>query len=508
MTTNEKFFSNFTKAMPQVSRAAEINSDTGNVLWTFPSHDGRSRRGRELGQKLIALAFGADALVIISALLLTFYIRFETPLRTWGTDAKPEIIDYLGYIMLASVFYLGMLCYGGVYDHRHLLKLRAVTAPIIKWSVAWVGLILLASFLVRFQPPISRVFCVMAWLITPSMLILWRSIFRLILARTSAASALRLRVVFVGWNQYAAHLARNFDRSHGLAYHVIGYIHGHADEKADPAIAYMGSIEEAERIISSIPIDILILADLEYDRQRILHLASVCEREMIEFKVVPSYFQILVSGLHLETANGVPVLGVSRLPLDRIVNRTFKRLVDIAGGTVGLILSLPLICMFGAIVYFESPGPIFYRQRRSGRNGKPFDIVKIRSMRLDAENDGKVGWTVQDDPRRLRIGAFMRKWNIDEIPQFWNVLKGDMSLVGPRPERPELVATFKHDIPHYNARHNAKPGITGWAHVHGLRGNTDLSERINYDLWYMENWTVTLDFQIMGMTFLKHQNAG
>ena len=250
MTTNEKLFSNFPKAMPQVSRAAEVDSDTRNVLWTFPAHDGRSRRGRELGQKLIALAFGADALVIISALLLTFYIRFETPLRTWGTDAKPELIDYLGYIMLASVFYLGMLCYGGVYDHRHLLKLRAVTAPIIKWSVAWVGLILLASFLVKFQPPISRVFCLMAWVITPGMLILWRSIFRLILARTSAASALRLRVVFVGWNQYAAHLARNFDRSHGLAYHVIGYIHGHADEKADPAIAYLGSIEEAERIVS------------------------------------------------------------------------------------------------------------------------------------------------------------------------------------------------------------------------------------------------------------------
>ena len=128
-------------------------------------------------------------------------------------------------------------------------------------------------------------------------------------------------------------------------------------------------------------------------------------------------------------------------------------------------------------------------------------------MRLDAENDGKVGWTFQDDPRRLRIGAFMRKWNIDEIPQFWTSLKG-ISVWSTRPERPELVATFKHDIPHYNARHNAKPGITGWAQVHGLRGNTDLSERINFDLWYMENWTLTLDFQIMGMTFLKHQNAG
>jgi exopolysaccharide biosynthesis polyprenyl glycosylphosphotransferase len=289
---------------------------------------------------------------------------------------------------------------------------------------------------------------------------------------------------------------------------VVGYIHGHANEHADPSIAYLGSIEEAERIISSIPIDILILADLEYEGGQILNLAGACEREMVEFKVVPSYFQILVSGLHLETVGGIPVLGVGRLALDRIVCRAFKRTVDLAGAMVGLLLSLPIICTFGTLVYLESRGPIFYRQRRSGRNGKPFDIIKIRSMRLDAEGNGKAGWTVQNDPRRLRIGTFMRRWNIDEVPQFWNVLKGEMSLVGPRPERPELVATFKREIPHYNARHNAKPGITGWAQVNGLRGNTDLAQRINYDLWYMENWSPILDFQIMCMTFFKHHNAG
>jgi exopolysaccharide biosynthesis polyprenyl glycosylphosphotransferase len=362
--------------------------------------------------------------------------------------------------------------------------------------------------MVKFQPPVSRVFCVMAWVITPSVLVIWRSAFRLVIGRSSVAAGLRLRVVFVGWNQYAAHLGQSFGRSHGSAYQAIGYIHGHANEQVDPSITYLGSIEEAERIISSVAVDILILADLDYERERIMHLANACEREMVEFKVVPSYFQILVSGLHLETISGIPVLGGNRLPLDLIVNRAIKRAIDVAGGIVGLFLSVPVICIFGAIVYAESPGPIFYRQRRSGRNGKPFDIIKIRSMRLDAEGDGNVGWTVQNDPRRLRIGAFMRRWNVDEVPQFWNVLKGEMSLVGPRPERPELVATFKHDIPHYNARHNAKPGITGWAQVNGLRGNTDLAERINYDLWYMENWSLILDFQIMCMTLFKHRNAG
>jgi exopolysaccharide biosynthesis polyprenyl glycosylphosphotransferase len=501
MSINENLFARKVVSEDRVAEARKL-------LWRFPVRDERAPRSRELGQQIVAVTFVVDFLLILSGLLLSFYIRFQTPIREWGINSRPALGDYLGYIILASVVYVGMLGYGGVYDHRNLLKSRLVTARILKWSVAWVGLILLASFMVKFEPPVSRVYCVMAWVITPSILVIWRSVFQLLLIRTSALSALHQRVVFVGWNQHSAHLARNFIHSPGSGYQVVGYIHGHADERTEISIPYLGAIDEAERIISSVGIDILILADLDYDRERILELADACEREMVEFKVVPSYFQILVSGLHLETISGIPVLGVSRLPLDRIVSRAIKRAVDIVGGTVGLLLSLPIIFFFGAIVYCESPGPIFYRQRRSGRNGKPFDIIKIRSMRLDAERDGKVGWTVQNDPRRLRVGAFMRRWNIDEVPQFWNVLKGEMSLVGPRPERPELVSRFKHDVPHYNARHNAKPGITGWAQIHGLRGNTDLAERINYDVWYMENWSLILDFQIMAMTFFKRQNAG
>ena len=253
---------------------------------------------------------------------------------------------------------------------------------------------------------------------------------------------------------------------------------------------------------------IVILSDLDCMRSEIVALANVCEKEMVQFKVIPSYFQILVSGLHLETVNGVPVLGVSQLPLDKLPNIVLKRTIDIVGAIAGLILCvLPLISIFAAIVYLESPGPIFYRQRRLGQRGMEFDIIKIRSMRLDAEKDGQPGWTTANDPRRLKIGAFMRKWNIDEVPQFWNVLKGEMSLVGPRPERPELILNFKEEIPHYNARHNVKPGITGWAQTKGLRGDTDLTERIKCDLWYLENWNVLLDFQIMFMTFVKNDNA-
>jgi len=236
-------------------------------------------------------------------------------------------------------------------------------------------------------------------------------------------------------------------------------------------------------------------------------LANLCEREMIQFKVIPSCFRVFVSGLTLETIAGTPVLGVTRLPLDDTLNVLIKRAVDVVGATVGLLLSAPIIAIFSAIFWLESPGGIFYCQRRWGCNGVPFDIIKIRSMKLNAERGTGAQWCVKDDPRRLKVGAFMRRWNIDELPQFWNVLKGQMSLVGPRPERPELIAEFKHQIPHYNSRHHSKPGMTGWAQVNGLRGDTDLGERIQCDLWYLENWSLWLDLKIMLLNFFKRDNA-
>jgi len=184
-----------------------------------------------------------------------------------------------------------------------------------------------------------------------------------------------------------------------------------------------------------------------------------------------------------------------------------KRLVDITGGLFGLVISAPVITAFALLVKMESPGAAFYRQVRVGRGGRPFHIIKIRSMRADAESENGAQWAEEDDARRLKIGALMREWNVDELPQFWNVLKGDMSLVGPRPERPEFTKDFKHSVEYYNVRHTVKPGMTGWAAVNGWRGNTDLNERIRFDLDYIERWSLIFDCYIMLLTFLRNKNA-
>ena len=318
---------------------------------------------------------------------------------------------------------------------------------------------------------------------------------------------LQQRTIVVGWNEDALDLERRFAANPEEAFEILGWVAtGHDLPSKGSSIRCLGHVNELESVLTRHPADVVILADLSGPRQQSIEIANLCEREMIGFKIIPSCFRVFQSGLRLESVAGTPILGVSRLPLDNSFNVFVKRLVDIVGGLVGLALSLPLIAIFGGIVWLESRGPIFYRQRRVGANGRSFEIIKIRSMRLDAEKNG-AQWCKQDDPRRLRIGEFIRKHNIDEVPQFWNVLKGDMSLVGPRPERPELIANFKHEVPHYNARHHAKPGMTGWAQVNGLRGDTSLVDRVKADLWYLENWNPLLDFHIMLMTFFKRDNA-
>ena len=465
-------------------------------------------RDKALPDRLVVATLICDTVVIVYGLIFSFWIRFHTPLRDYGIPTSPELRDYASYIALGAVALIVMLMNFGIYERNALLRYRFVSLQTVKaclwWSLAFLSL----SLILRFAPPISRLYVTAAGILTTGALLGWRWLLHRYLARSFVAVNLPQRILFVGWTKEAEGLAREFEEDPASAYQLVGYIASKGSRFSRSATTrLLGEYGDLVEVMREKAIDMVILTDVNGMKGDIVRLANTCEREMVDFKIVPSYFQILVSGLHLETVSGVPILGVSRLPLDRSVNIFIKRVVDIVGALVGLTLSVPIMAVFGAIVYWESPGPIFYRQRRLGRNGLEFDILKIRSMKLDAEGDGKVGWSTKDDPRRLRIGEWMRRLNIDEVPQFWNVLKGEMSLVGPRPERPELIRNFKHEIPHYNARHNAKPGITGWAQVNGLRGDTDLGERIKCDLWYLENWSAMLDFQIMFMTFVRNKNA-
>jgi exopolysaccharide biosynthesis polyprenyl glycosylphosphotransferase len=473
------------------------------------AHASVHRRTRTADMALAAAVIG-DSAAILVALMLGFWIRFRSGWITFGSHAElSKVTDYLTLIGVGVTFLLGAFVYLGVYDLQNVLRFRRVALRIFKASTFWLFAYLGISLALKFTPPISRIFVLSSYLLCLITLLSWRWIFHKLLQIEAVARNLRQRVLFVGWHTEADRLVQaiHSDRSH--PYDFLGWIGG-LKSTTQPVddIHRVGEYSDVARILDRDQIDIVILADPDMPSNAVVELSNQCEKKFVQFKKIPSYFQILISGLHLETISGVPVLGVSRLPLDGVINRMIKRFIDVIGALVGLFISAPIIAICGVCIYFQSPGPIFFAQERIGRRGDRFRMYKLRSMVLDADKTDHLNQsTLRQDPRVLKCGAFLRKWNLDELPQFWNVLKGDMSLVGPRPERTFHSHRLSNEIPHYNARYTTKPGMTGWAQIHGLRGDTDLEARVAYDLYYLENWSLLLDIQIMIQTFFRRENA-
>ncbi len=319
------------------------------------------------------------------------------------------------------------------------------------------------------------------------------------------------RIAFVGWNKRLGSALLGLADSLPKLHTMVGYFANESRPDlrppAESGYREIGRLGDLENLLISTKVTTLVVDQNAVTPDELRNMAAICADQMVNFRIIPSAFDIWAARLTVRIFRGVPVIGIKDLYHDRFWNRMLKRAVDIVGSLVGLALSAPIIAALAIIIRRESPGPVFFRQTRLGLRGKPFEIIKLRSMRVDAEQQKGAVWAVENDPRRLKIGAFMRKWNLDELPQFWNVLKGEMTLVGPRPERPNFVEEFRDSVRYYNLRHSCKPGVTGWAAVHGLRGNTSLEDRLDFDLYYIENWSLMLDFKIMLMTLAPPKNA-
>jgi exopolysaccharide biosynthesis polyprenyl glycosylphosphotransferase len=440
-------------------------------------------------------------------------------LREW--QRMGAIFDARHHIMIGPMLSTWSISGGAVftwimlmlktYDNANLYRmqrlLKNLLRSIVLWSVAiwaYIGLFQITDF----TPRIGVLYCTVALF---GFLGLWRLTAFTFLIQPRVKERVSSKAIVVGWNDTVSRLHKAMRHDLAQLHEIIGCVpspSGHFGARPPPQLAVLGDYAALPQIAAECNANSIILADCSCSAHDIQRLAAYCQRELLGFKmIVPEYFPALSSALQVETVSGVPLLGVSKLPLDRTRNRVIKRMVDVCGAIVGLVLSAPIVLLFMVLVYLESSGPVIYRQRRTSRAGRTFFICKIRSMQVNAEAATGAVWCKKGDDRRLRVGAFMRKYNIDELPQFWNVLRGDMSLVGPRPERPELIERFKGEIPNYNARHEVRAGLTGWAQIHGLRGDTDLTKRVEADLHYLENWSLMLDFYCMIATFFKIQNA-
>jgi exopolysaccharide biosynthesis polyprenyl glycosylphosphotransferase len=470
-------------------------------------------------KKYFTLAiFIGDLLVGLLGLAVGYWLRFRLVVAHFGSPSWPIVYDegghsfkdYLGLIMFGSTLLSGTYLAYGLYELKNLLRFKFSVFMIARAILLWLALYLGLSLVLKFDPPISRLYAIGSAFAVFMVSVVWRFVVLRLIRSTRLSYRLAKRVSFLGWSPAADRLAKVLREDPEHAYLFVGYISEDVDlstQSLPPDLKNIGTLLDIDQVLRCNNIDVLIRADVSTDVDRLIGICNACDRQMVEFKMIPTRFHSMITGLHVENIIDVPVLGVAEGPLERPLNRVAKRIIDIFGAVVGLILSVPIVVVFGVLVYLESPGPILYRQKRVGRHGRTFDILKIRSMRLDAESQGGAQWAKKNDDRRLRVGALMRETNIDEVPQFWNVLRGEMSLVGPRPERPELISRFQFEIPHYNARHSVKPGITGWAQVNGWRGDTDLTERIRYDLYYIEKWTLLGDFVIMLRTVFSRTNA-
>ncbi|HEX8173378.1 MAG TPA: undecaprenyl-phosphate glucose phosphotransferase [Thermoanaerobaculia bacterium] len=342
------------------------------------------------------------------------------------------------------------------------------------------------------------------------LVILGRTIVRTVVTRRHRSGKDLDRVLIAGNGELArAVLERMESHRERLGFRVVGYLaNGHDGEL--PGLPRLGSVDDAEEVVKAHAIEHVFVALPHASSQAMASLLDRLVRNCIAIHVVPDLLQFMVLRSRVEDLDGLPTINLSETPLDVGWSRFIKRAFDLAVAAAALVLLSPVMLLVALAIWLEDRGPALYRQVRMGLDGKPFEILKFRSMRVGAESATGAVWAEKNDPRRTRVGRFIRAWSLDELPQLWNVLVGDMSVIGPRPERPEFVEQFRAELPHYMLRHKVRAGMTGWAQVHGWRGNTSIRMRIEHDLYYIENWSLLLDLKILCMTVLhglRHENA-
>lgn len=311
-------------------------------------------------------------------------------------------------------------------------------------------------------------------------------------------------ILLVGYSRAAEEYINKIKANPEWGYEVCGILDDHVPVGAVyKGVQVTGEIDALNAILPENRLDEIGITLSLSDYDRLESIVNICEKSGVHTKFIPDYNSVIPSRPYLEDLDGLAVVNIRRVPLNNMANMLIKRLVDIVGALVAIILSSPFMLAAAISVKATSRGPLIFKQERVGLHNKPFQMYKFRSMEVQSSADEKKGWTTKNDPRVTKVGRILRSTSIDELPQFFNVLKGDMSLIGPRPERPLFVEKFKEEIPRYMIKHQVRPGITGWAQVNGYRGDTSIKKRIEYDLYYIENWSMTFDLKILFLTVFK-----
>ena len=434
----------------------------------------------------------------VSAVFLGFYFAYEIRFFSAATQVFPitKGIPTLGLYLYATIFVCAVwiFIFGLMGHYRRRSPSSFDRFYEVFRGVSAGSLIIIASTFFFRGESFSRLVMGFGWVINILLIFMIREIiyhFELSMLRKGYGVK---RAIFLGSERNGFDLYDKLAKQPAWGIEPVGFL-----SDSDLEYPVLGRVDQFDEIIRKNHVDMLIFNLAAEKRELVANIVISNENLDVEYMISPDVMGMFTSRSISGQIEGIPVLRWGRTPIEGY-SRTLKRLFDLLFSGLGIIILSPLILLIAVFVKLDSRGPVFFKQHRIGRNGREFMMVKFRSMKFETENPNGRGWTVKNDPRRTRVGRFIRRYSLDELPQLFNVFIGHMSLVGPRPEQPDYVRQFKDDIPQYFQRHKVKSGITGWAQVNGLRGDTSIKERTRYDLYYVENWSLIFDIKIILLT--------
>ena len=447
-----------------------------------------------------------DAVVICFAFFQAYELRLNT---TYPPLVNPPLFrQYQGMLLIHVLTLIVTFLLSRLYHQKAgTSRFDKFYGIFVAVSIGTVMAMAFTSFAYKNELDYPRLMVVYAWLLT----IVLVTVGRLFVDTIEANYRARFpqRVLIVGAGDAGRMILQSIQQSPGLGYQAVGFVDDTPGRQECGGMAVLGRTSELGRIVRELGVEQVILGLPNVEHGQLLDIISQCESARVTVKVFPDFFQIMASEVNIDDLNGIPLLTIRDTTL-RGWRLVVKRAMDLLVSAVGLVVVSPFMMLIALLIKLDSPGPVLFAQERMGLDAKKFMMIKFRSMRVDAEAETGPIWATKDDPRKTRIGALLRRSSLDELPQLVNVLLGEMSLVGPRPERPVFVEQFSQVIPRYMDRHNEKGGMTSWAAANGLRGDTSIVERTKYDVWYIENWSLLLDIKIIFMTLLnlgKDENA-
>lgn len=446
---------------------------------------------------MVIIDAAITAASFMSAYFFKFYILNDGP----GIGVLPAT-DYLELLVFIVPVYMLIYSSCGVYTPKRTIRRRFEIYGILKANTVGIVALIIGLYMIVREFNVSR--SVMALFYFFNIVI--TSCFRLALRkglRTIRKKGYNLKhILIVGYSRAAEEYIDRLTDNPQWGYVACGILDNNIPAGTSyRGVKVLGSLGNLEIILPENKLDEIAIALSLKDYDYLEDIVGICEKSGVHTKFIPDYNSLIPSRPYTEDLQGLPVINIRYVPLTNTGNMMVKRAMDILGALFGIVVTSPIMLLSALLVKLSSPGPVIFRQERVGLHNKPFYMYKFRSMEQQSPKEERRAWTVKNDPRVTGVGKLLRRTSLDELPQLFNILKGDMSLVGPRPERPLFVEKFREEIPRYMVKHQVRPGLTGWAQVNGLRGDTSIRKRIEYDIYYIENWTLWLDIKIIFMTF-------